>query len=746
MWPIGTSRHGKSSATLDSGSTSTGELNRELVIRAGLNFERVRAHQERILNALNSGRETTLPIVGACTTSNGGVIPWKTLVRFAEGERLTAAQRRARRAAFHYWCRQHLGTFIPAAGAASRFMSSLQRFIQDVNQQVPELNECCRRWLSESITTEQSSNRSRRLDSLATLAAIPLPADIKVIPQLLGDWSKTQVFNEFSKLANAFEAFFTDGKEIESSGATLGRKWTHPENQDLAPESNYWRLHWDIETGTHPTTHGVVRGNKNEIHWLDALQSQPPVDTRHQNKRLRRDLSEKERLALRCYAAAFILSEKFSGHPKALVPTTAEGDSFLFLKLVEQIALLPSAVSIYVAPYQQTPEFKTEIEWCRQKLIRQAQNVFDLGGTQFAPDWLKPTSQRTGPDTNVLEQGLELCTLRFDERGTALVGEDGSYSAVAAGHGELLNLFSDISAQWPNLECLHIRNIDNVIGTQQERQQELSAVAETFRLLRDTLEFLRSEVEDFLPHCRSMNNDRLKNANALTALKFLGQLIPSSAQAQVFTGSLSGIDQGQGLGVEDIQRVLGNLFHWQPLPENLSTFAKWDWLQQQLARPLSVFGVVRKEVGDVGGGPVFAQLPDGTHVKICLEMPHASKEDAQEYFGNKGRATHFNPVLVFFELRTHQRSHSQNPRSGRIVQPGQLFDEHFWLLARKEFKGRKVCYHETVLYELIGNSARTNVLFVEVPRTLFKPHKTLLDSLGQDRRSYGFDETLKIEE
>jgi len=745
MWQLGKTR--VIGECKDAGAMTTGELNREQVIRAGLNFDRVQLHQERILNAIAAERETTLPIVGSCTTSNGAVIPWKTLVRFAEGERLTSAQRRARRAAFHYWCRQHLGTFIPAAGAASRFMASLQRFIHDVNQQAPELQECCRRWSSSSEHGEPIANRSKRLDSLAALAALPLPSDIKVIPQLLSDWEKTDVCKEFSAVANALEVYFTDGRELDVHPGLEKMREHSIDGQDTAPESNHWRIHWDVDILSRPSTQTHQRGQAKDLHWLDALQSQPPSDAKNQNKRLRRDLSEKERLALRCYAAAFVLTEKFSGHPKALVPTTAEGDSFLFLKLVEQISLLPSAVSVYVAPYQQTAQFKEEIESGRQRLIRQAQNVFDLAGTSFAPDWLKPTTQRATSDTSVLEQGLDLCTLRFNEDGTPLLTDETSYSAVAAGHGELLNLFPDIAAQWPNLECLHIRNIDNVVGTQLERQQELSSVAETFRLLRDTLEFLRAEVEDFLPHCRSSNNnDRLKNHDAVVAIKFLTQLIPGTAQNQIVSNSLSQGDGSAGLSVENIQQVLGNLFHWQPLPENLTTFGKWDWLQQQLARPLSVFGVVRKEVGDVGGGPVFAQLPDGTHVKICLEMPHASKEDAQEYFGNKGRATHFNPVLVFFEMRTHQRSHSQNPRSGKIVQPGQLFDEHFWLLARKEFKGRKVCYHETVLYELIGNSARTNVLFVEVPRTLFKPHKTLLDSLGQDRRSYGFDETLKGEE
>jgi len=729
----------------DMGGMASGEVNREKVIRAGLNYQRVQQHQERVVSATASGRATTLPVIGACTTSNGAVIPWKTLVRFAEGERLSAAQRRARRAAFQYWCKQHLGTFIPAAGAASRFMAALQRFIQEANVHAPELKEFCSKFYSaEGTHTHQlGAHRSQRLDSLAALSALTLPADIKVIPQLLLDWDKTAVTDDFIKLSGTLELFFIEGREsepwVQTSDSTTANKVGLVDPS--AADRNNWRIHWE--------SHQPISSDKSQKgqHWLDALQSQPPMEAVQANKKLRRELSEKEKLALRCYAAAFVLIEKYSQHPKGLVPTTAESDSFLFLKLVEQIALLQSSVNIYIAPHQKTAAFKDEVTIGKRKLIDQAQNIFDLEGTSFAPDWLRSTNQRNGSDTQILEQGLDLCTIRFNEDGTAVVDDNGQYSPVAAGHGELLNLFPDIAAQWPQLECLHIRNIDNVIGTQKERQQELKSVAETFRLLRDAIEFLRSEVEDFLPKCRqSDDTELLTHPDAVAAVRFLAQLIPGQSQNLGLPGLQPSATMQTGLSVESIQKTLGNLFHWQPLPEGLSCFGQWDWLQEQLSRPLSVFGVVRKEVGDVGGGPVFAQLPDGTHVKICLEMPHASKEDAQEYFGNKGRATHFNPVLVFFELRTHQYSHTPNPRSGKIVQPGQLFDEHFWLLARKEFKGRKVCYHETVLYELIGNSARTNVVFVEVPRTLFKPHKTLLDSLGQDRRSYGFDETLKSQE
>ena len=741
MWQLGVLRGTGKSA--DMGGMTSGEINREKVIRAGLNFQRVQQHQERVLTATASGRETTLPVIGACTTSNGAVIPWKTLVRFAEGERLSAAQRRARRAAFQYWCKQHLGTFIPAAGAESRFMAALQRFIQDANTQTPELKDFSSRFYSVTGAHQIGANRSQRLDSLASLSALAIPADIKVIPQLLMDWDKTAVTADFTELAGALELFFTEGRDSDPR-IQQEISATTPLNglNDISIEDrNNWRIHWDSHQG-----HVGDKSLKGQ-HWLDALQSQPPMEAVTANKKLRRELSEKEKLALRCYAAAYVLIEKYSQHPKGLVPTTAESDSFLFLKLVEQIALLQSSVNIYIAPHQKTSAFKEEVTLGKRKLIEQAQNIFDLEGTSFAPSWLKSSIQRNSTDTQILEQGLDLCTIRFNEDGTAVVDDNGQYSPVAAGHGELLNLFPDIAAQWPQLECLHIRNIDNVIGTQKERQQELKSVAETFRLLRDAIEFLRSEVDEFLPKCRQSDDaELLTHPDAVAAVRFLAQLIPGQSQNVGFSGMPATTSLHSGLSVESIQKVLGNLFHWQPLPEGLSCFGQWDWLQQQLSRPLSVFGVVRKEVGDVGGGPVFAQLPDGTHVKICLEMPHASKEDAQEYFGNKGRATHFNPVLVFFELRTHQYSHTQNPRSGKIVQPGQLFDEHFWLLARKEFKGRKVCYHETVLYELIGNSARTNVVFVEVPRTLFKPHKTLLDSLGQDRRSYGFDETLKSKE
>jgi hypothetical protein len=161
-----------------------------------------------------------------------------------------------------------------------------------------------------------------------------------------------------------------------------------------------------------------------------------------------------------------------------------------------------------------------------------------------------------------------------------------------------------------------------------------------------------------------------------------------------------------------------------------------------LALPVSVFGVVKKEDNDVGGGPVFIRLPSGEQAKLCMEMPHANASDSQKYFAAGGKCTHFNPVLTFFELKTHGIAPGGGKAKSKNVDFRRLFDDRFWMLARKEHQGKSVCYHETVLYELIGNSATTNLVFVEVPRDLFVPHKTIFESLGRSRESYGFAEIL----
>ena len=53
------------------------------------------------------------------------------------------------------------------------------------------------------------------------------------------------------------------------------------------------------------------------------------------------------------------------------------------------------------------------------------------------------------------------------------------------------------------------------------------------------------------------------------------------------------------------------------------------------------------------------------------------------------------------------------------------------IFAEKRWKGQTVYYHESLLYEILGNSSFANLLFLELPRIFFNPHKTLNDTKGQ---------------
>ncbi|MES2614342.1 MAG: DUF4301 family protein [Bdellovibrionota bacterium] len=392
------------------------------------------------------------------------------------------------------------------------------------------------------------------------------------------------------------------------------------------------------------------------------------------------------------------LIENYSLKPKLIVPATLEGDTFLKLKIEEQINLISSLGTTLVVPNS----MKKEIQ----------QILYQLKPKEYEK-WL------------VLEQDNKLSTVRFLRNGEPLLDENGKYSIVSAGHGELLHIFDNIADNFPQAHCLHIRNIDNIIGTTQQRKQELNIPTNLFYNLRKILEAIRKKIP-----CINFHSPTIQDKELSEMLLFISKIILPNED---FRGNTE-------INCKSMYNLFSKLFHWQPLAENMSNIEIWKLILENCERPLSVLGVVKKEKGDVGGGPVFAKVSDGNNIKLCMEMPHATPEDAKEFFSDTGKTAYFNPVLVFFELRTHTNS---NTNTGKKVNFVQLFDERFWLLSKREYKGIPVCYHETVLYELIGNSATTNLVFVEVPRSLFKPHKSYLDCLEQNRESYGFNKNFE---
>lgn len=398
------------------------------------------------------------------------------------------------------------------------------------------------------------------------------------------------------------------------------------------------------------------------------------------------------------------LLERYENEPKALIPATVEGDSFLALKIEEQLHLFPCLGNICIVPSGMRGVFETE-------LARQAQAL------------------HTPISWHVLEQGTHLSTIRFQLDGTPFVEENGQYSLVSAGHGELLHLFDDILKLYPQTLCLHIRNIDNIIGIHKHQAQELNTLSHAFYYFRTHLEYLRFALMRQVAHKRTLLTDPIAHSTLVSLEKWT--TTPTLSKETSTTNT--------ALSAEQVHSVLGSLFHWQPLDSQLTPTQTWSTILRLLQRPLSVMGMVRKEEGDVGGGPVFVQLPNGRKIKLCLEMPRANAHDRQIYFENGGKATHFNPVLAFFEMQINTTPFAEAPEPhGHKVNFAQLFDENFWLLARREYKGKPVCYHETILYELIGNAESTNLVFIEAPRTLFRPHKSYFDSHGHMRVDYKF--------
>lgn len=430
------------------------------------------------------------------------------------------------------------------------------------------------------------------------------------------------------------------------------------------------------------------------------------------------------------YTISNFILENYQNIPKALIPATNENDTFLKLKILEQFHFFPSLGNVLIVPSEMKNNFEAEV----QKIVCHLSNqntisniVNSVSDKNYVNNWI------------VLEQGFDLSTIRFHIDGKPYLDSEGNISPVSAGHGELIHLFNDIADSFPEAECLHIRNIDNIIGTQESQKNALLDLSKVFKVIRQCLEYLRIQVQSILENKNNHQNDKMNDVEVFNILLYFSKITNNNSLHKEL---LNCYQQEQSIALLLIIKTLGQLFHW-PLDEfqnyNITT---WKQLLDKLENPLSVFGVVQKEKNDTGGGPVFVKLQDNSNIKLCIEMPHASKNDCKNYFGDNGKVTHFNPVLVFFELRTHDNSKNEKEKIGKKVNYAKLFDERFWLLTQREHMGNPVCYHETVLYELIGNSAVTNLLFIEVPRSLFHPHKSYADTIGKSRHSYGFDEII----
>lgn len=296
-------------------------------------------------------------------------------------------------------------------------------------------------------------------------------------------------------------------------------------------------------------------------------------------------------------------------------------------------------------------------------------------------------------DLLFLEQGPELSTLRLDKNGLAFEDEL-ELSIAPAGHGSLLKLFPQIKKHYPDIDSLFIRNIDNVIGCKKENveitQSFLGAHYYTLTCIQEIRKFLLSNKQ-----CEA----------AEEATKLLEKFPPRELSSK----ETKFLNEVQNIYEKALWTLQISVFQ---TPVDL---ARKVGLLSLFERPLNFLGQVPNLGQDRGGTPVLVRTEWGD-AAVCVELPHFSEQD-QIRLKDPQFASHFNPVFASVELQsTICHYEEKNP---------------YWIFAEKQWYGKTVYYHESLLYELIGNSVFSNLVFVELPRSIFNPHKTLDNTKGQ---------------
>jgi hypothetical protein len=264
-------------------------------------------------------------------------------------------------------------------------------------------------------------------------------------------------------------------------------------------------------------------------------------------------------------------------------------------------------------------------------------------------------------------QDAELSTLRFDGKGKVLLNE-GVPSVAPAGHGALHALLPKLYEE--GHRHAFIQNIDNLTGTKPEVIEALKAMHSFYTRLYSSLERIRANIA---------NDFQAAESEAGSALSKLG-IKPDSASA--------------------LQTLFHDVFK---RPSNLP-------IEKSAFDSLQVLGMVPNKDGFVGGIPFYWDSGHGL-AKICLEGPHLSGKAKSML---KDQVSYFNPVTVLSELKASGDSFAE-------------ISKDFWFVADKTYQGRRALYRETALYELLSDSRHHNVVFVELPEFLFRPHKTIFD-------------------
>jgi hypothetical protein len=130
-----------------------------------------------------------------------------------------------------------------------------------------------------------------------------------------------------------------------------------------------------------------------------------------------------------------------------------------------------------------------------------------------------------------------------------------------------------------------------------------------------------------------------------------------------------------------------------------------------------------KNLGEPGGGPFWAENPDGT---VSLQIVETNQVDMKNMVQRTilESSTHFNPVDIVCTTKDYK---------GRKYDLHQLIDHSTSFISKKSKDGQMIRAMELPgLWN--GSMSDWNTIFVEVPVLTFNPVKTVVDLIRPEHQ------------
>lgn len=220
----------------------------------------------------------------------------------------------------------------------------------------------------------------------------------------------------------------------------------------------------------------------------------------------------------------------------------------------------------------------------------------------------------------------------------------------------------------------------------------------------------------FIKNIDNVQPDNLRNDTIKYNKMLAGKLV--HVQKQIFN-LIRQIDSGRS-NVELLTKILHDFIN-NELSIKLQEKLSLSEYRKILNRPIRVCGVV-KNTGAPGGGPFWIRGSDGN---ISLQIVESSQINPEFRENIMSKSEYFNPVFMVCGIRD---------LNGNKFDLTQYVDENTGFISQKSKDGKDLLAMELPgLWN--GAMAKYNTMFVEVPKSIFSPAKTIFDLLKQEHNN-----------